>query len=63
MSDQNAIELLDFCRNFDRAMLVTHSQVGMIAIPMMIAEVDSLGNFLVCDRCHIGKSRGHQQQP
>ena len=45
MSDHNAIEFLDFCRNFDQAMLVTHSPEGLIARPMVIAEIDSLGYF------------------
>ncbi len=45
MSDHNAIEFLDFCRNFDQAMFVTHSPEGLIARPMMIAEIDSLGYF------------------
>ncbi len=45
MSDQNAIDFLKFCRNFDHAMLVTHGKAGLIARPMMIAEVDALGNF------------------
>lgn len=46
MSDQNAREFLDFCRKFDQAMLITHTVGGqMIARPMMIAEIDSLGNF------------------
>lgn len=45
MRDQNAFEFLNFCRNFDHAMLVTHSGIGMIARPMMIAEVDALGDF------------------
>ena len=45
MSDHNAIEFLEFCRKFDQAMLVTHSPKGLIARPMMIAEIDLLGYF------------------
>ena len=63
MSDQNAIEFLDFCRNFDHVMLVTHSQNGMIARPMMIAEVDSLGNFWFATDVTSGKVEDINNNP
>ena len=45
MNDHNAIEFLEFCRNFDQSMLVTHSVQGLIARLMMIADIDADGYF------------------
>ncbi len=45
MIDQNISEFIDFCKNFDQAMLVTKSVRGLIARPMIIAEIDSHGDF------------------
>ncbi len=45
MSDHNVSEFIDFCKNFDQAMLVTNSDRGLIARPMIIAEIDSHGDF------------------
>lgn len=45
MSDHDVTEFVSFCRNFDQAMLVTNSDRGLIARPMIIAEIDSHGDF------------------
>jgi len=63
MSDHNATEFLDFCRKFDQAMLVTHSLKGLIARPMMIAEIDPLGYFWFSTDVDSGKVEEIKSNP